>query len=317
MQHDVLVVGGGPAGLSAALILGRARKRVLLCDAGPPRNAAAEQIHSFVTRDGTPPREFRRAAHEELRTYPGVVRREVAVQAIAREGEGFRVALADGASVTARRVVLAVGVVDVLPELPGYRALWGRSVFQCPYCHGWEVQERAFSYLSPGPEWHEWGVFLTGWSRDVVVLTDGAPVDAALRERLGRAGVGLDDRKISRLVERDGALAAIEFADGRQLAREVLFARPPQRQTALVQSLGLELDALGFVRADAQGRTSAPGIHAAGDLTTMMQGAIVAAAAGMQAAAAINHELTMEQALGGAGPARPPAASSARGGTGG
>ncbi|MDC0666330.1 NAD(P)/FAD-dependent oxidoreductase [Nannocystis radixulma] len=320
MPYDVIIIGGGPAGLSAALVLGRARKRVLLCDAGAPRNARAEQIHTFVTRDGTPPAEFRRIGREQLRAYPSVEGRDVRVAAIAREGHEFVATFADGTRAAARRILLAVGVRDILPDdLPGLRELWGHSVFQCPYCHGWEVQDRRFAYLSPGPEWVRFGVFLTGWSRDVVVLTSGAyAVDEAARDELRRAGVGLDERPLRRLVARDGELVALEFADGGTLAREVLFARPAQQQTELVQSLGLELDEHGFVRVDMLGRTSVAGIFAAGDLTTPMQGALLAAAAGMQAAAGLNHELTVEHALSGdAAPARPPEASRAPGGTGG
>jgi thioredoxin reductase len=320
MQYDVIIIGGGPAGLSAALTLGRGRKRVLLCDAGARRNAGAERVHTYVTRDGTPPDEFRRVAHEQLRMYPDVERRDVRVVALGRDGDGLRATLGDGSEVWAARAVLALGVVDVLPDdLPGYRELWGRSIFQCPYCHGWEVQERRFAWLAPGPEMLSFAIFLTGWSADVVALTGGRfAVDAAARADLQRAGVPLDERPLRRLHAHDGELSAIEFEGGDRLARDILFARPPQRQTELVQSLGLELDEHGYVRVDAHGRTSMPGVYAAGDLTTPIQAAQLAAAAGMQAAAALNHELTIAGALtGGAARARRPAASRGHAGTGG
>lgn len=319
MQYDVIIIGGGPAGLSAALALGRARKRVLLCDAGARRNAAAEQVHTFVTRDGTPPTEFRRVAHEQLRAYPNVERRDVRVVALERDGDGLRATLGDGLRVAAARAVLALGVIDELPDLPGYRELWGKSVFQCPYCHGWEVQDRRFAFLAPGPEMLSFAIFLSGWSSDVVALTDGKfAVDDAARADLQRAGVRLDERPLRRLHAADGELSAIEFEGGDRLAREVLFARPPQRQTELVRSLGLELDDHGYVRVDAHGRTSMPGVYAAGDLTTPIQAALLAAAAGMQAAAMLNHELTLARALsGGAAPARPPEAPRGHAGTGG
>lgn len=320
MDFDIIIIGGGPAGLSAALALGRARKRVLLCDAGARRNAAAAQLHTFVTRDGTPPDEFRRVAHEQLLAYPGVARRDNRVVALGRDGDRLWATLDDGRRVSAARAVLALGMIDVLPDdLPGYRELWGHSVFQCPYCHGWEVQDRRFAFLAPSPEMLPFASFLTGWSSDVVALTSGAfAVDAAARAELERTGVGLDERPLKRLHGVDGRLTAIEFTDGEALARDVLFARPPQRQTDLVRSLGLELDPLGYVRVDAQGRTSMPGVYAAGDLTTPMQAALIAAAAGMQAAAALNHELTLARAVsGGAAPARPQEAARDRGGTGG
>jgi thioredoxin reductase len=320
MQYDVIIIGGGPAGLSAALALGRARKRVLLCDAGARRNAAAEQIHTFVTRDGTPPDEFRRVAHEQLRAYPNVERRDIRVATLERDGDGLRATLGDGLRVAAARAVLALGVIDVMPDdLPGYRELWGKSVFQCPYCHGWEVQDRRFAFLAPSAAMLSFAIFLTGWSPDVVALTGGKfAVDADTRADLQRAGVPLDERPLRRLHAHDGELAAIEFADGELLARDVLFARPQQRQTELVQSLGLELDEHGYVRVDAQGRTSMPGVYAAGDLTTPVQAALLAAAAGLQAAAMLNHELTIAHALsGGAAPARPQEAPRGHAGTGG
>ena len=297
-KKDVVVVGGGPAGLNAALNLGRGRKKVLLCDAGPPRNAAAEEIHGFVTRDGTPPKEFRRIGREQLRPYDVEVR-DVRVLAIEREGSGFRVALEGGGGVEARRVLLATGLVDVLPDLPGYRELWGKALFQCPYCHGWEVRERAWGLLATSEAMLDFGVFLTGWSHDMVVFTAGTfPVPAEKRGQLERAGVRLEERRIRRLVPApDGHfLEAVELEDGTRVRRDVLVARPPQRQVPFVERLGLALDEQGFIRVNAQGETSIPGIHAAGDLTTHLQGAVMAAAAGATAGAMMNHALNMENA---------------------
>lgn len=295
--YDVAIVGGGPAGLSAALLLGRARKRVLLLDAGAPRNARAHEVHGFVTRDGIPPAEFRRIAHEQLMAYPSVVRAEQRVERIAGELDDFTLRLQEGGSVRARRILLALGMIDVLPELPGYRELWGRSLFQCPYCHGWEEREKAFGFLAPDSEKLEFAAFLLGWSADVVAFTDGRfEVPAAIRERLEMAGVRLEERPIRRLVSTgaaDARLEAVELEDGTQVAREVLFVRPPQRQTALVEALGLALDPNGFVQLDMRQETSRRGIFAAGDMTTQMQTAVTAAAAGYMAAAMVNHELTL------------------------
>lgn len=303
-RKDVVIVGGGPAGLSAALMLGRARKEVLLCDGGTPRNSAAEGIHGFVTRDGTPPQEFRRIAREQLRPY-AVECQEVRVTSVERGGSGFRVMLEGGRTVECRRVLLATGLIDQPPDLPGYRELWGRSIFQCPYCHGWEVRDRPFGVLATNELLLDFSVFLTGWSHDVVAFTQGTwEVPAEQRQRLERAGVRLEPRRIRRLIASDGAhgaqLGAVELEDGTRVAREVLFAHPPQRQTELVQRLGVALDEQGFVRVDARLETSIPGIHAAGDLTTRLQGASFAAAAGAMAAAMMNHDLNLENAGAGA-----------------
>lgn len=299
MLYDVVIAGGGPAGLAAALNLGRARKRVLLCDAGPPRNAAADHMHGFVTRDGIPPAEFRRIGREQLAPY-GVEVRNERVQQIEGERGRFRVELPTG-SVEARRVILCMGMIDEIPPLPGYRELWGKSIFQCPYCHGWEVRDRPFGFLSPSPQMVDWALFLKGWSSDLAVFTDGRfEVPPELRARLSQANIRLEERRIRRLVSAEPSegneprLAAVEMDDGERVAREVLFARPTQRQTELVIRTGILLDEGGFVRTDDKKQTSRPGIYAAGDLTTMLQGALLAAAAGVLAAGALNHELTLD-----------------------
>ncbi len=300
MDIDIVIVGGGPAGLNAALVLGRARKRVLLCDAGAPRNTAAAHIHNFVTRDGTPPAEFRRVAHAELVAYPDVQRRELGVAGIEARGPGdFVVTLADGSSVTARRVLLCVGVIDVLPDLPGLAPLWGKQVHVCPYCHGWEMQGLRTGYLCPDAAWLEWALLLRSWTREVVVFTGGAyAVAPEVRGRLAQAGVKLEERPVVRLLGEETLEGAL-MADGSRVAIEALYVRPQQRQTALVEGLGLALDDLGYVKVDEHRQTSIPGMHAAGDLTTMVQAAALAAAAGMFAAAVINHSLTVELALAG------------------
>ncbi len=291
--YDVVIVGGGPAGLSAALNLGRARKRVLLCDAGPRRNAAAEQIHGFVTRDGTPPQEFRRIGRQQLEPYTNVEARDIGVEEIRGERGAFTVRLATG-GVEARRILLCTGMVDELPDIEGFRALWGRSIFQCPYCHAWEVQDRRFGFLSPSVESLDFALFLRGWTGDVTVLTDGRyAVPPEMRERLVGGGVRVEERSIARLSAKDDHLDLVEFTDGDPLPLDVLFARPPQRQVAAVQSLGLDLDSEGYVKVDERRQTSIPGIFAGGDLITSAQSAVLAAASGVQAAAMINHELTL------------------------
>lgn len=297
---DVVIVGGGPAGLSAALVLGRARKRVLLCDEGWPRNALAVHLNGFVSRDGVPPRELRAIAREQLEPY-AVEKREARVVDVARTASGFRVVFDDDEAVDARRVLLATGMVDELPDLPGYRELWGTAVFQCPHCHGWELQDRPLGVLATGEPLLDFALFVAGWSRDVVAFTGGAyPVSPERRAQLERGGVRLEERAVRRLVASASGLAldAVELADGARVEREALFAAPPQRQTELVTRLGLALDEQGFVRVDEQRETSVPGLHAAGDLTTRVQTAIVAAAAGAQAAYAMTHALNLERATG-------------------
>lgn len=297
VDFDVVVVGGGPAGLSAALLLGRARKRVLLTDAGSPRNARALEVHNFLTRDGTPPQEMRRIAREQLSRYPSVAVRGEAASGIGGEIGAFTVALPGGA-VTTRRVLLCGGLVDELPDIEGFSERWGRSIVQCPYCHGWEARDQPFGYLAASPERAEWAILLRGWSDRVTVLTDRRfEVPSELRERLLSSGVLVEEREIAGLRGQGDQLSSVALADGSEITLHTLFAHPPQRQTDLVRSLGLALDAVGFVRVSAQGETSRPGISAAGDLATPLQAAIAAAGEGMKAAAFLNYQLTAEDAL--------------------
>lgn len=298
MTYDVLIVGGGPAGLSAALALGRARRSVLLCDAGPRRNATAAQMHNFVTRDGTPPSEFRALARAQLGAYPSVEFRDEAVQALTGSRGKFRAQTASG-EVLARRVILCVGMVDTMPDIEGFRALWGRSIFQCPYCHAWEVRERPFAVLARTPELLEFSLMLRAWTERVTVLTEGVTPPPEVAGRLKRAGINLDDRRLARLDAEDGHLARIVFDAGDPLPCAALFAKPPQEQTPLVRSLGLAMTPAGYVQVEEMRReTSTPGIYAAGDLCSPMQAAIAASAMGTMAAGALNYELTVELVLG-------------------
>lgn len=337
--YDAVIVGGGPAGLSAALTLGRARKRVLLCDAGPRRNAAAVHVHNFVTRDGITPAEFRRIGRQQLEPYTSVEVRDVGVREITGERGAFKVRLdvggggggvdtgegagtdgsaradadaAKGAVVMASRILLCTGMIDEPPAIDGMRELWGTSIFQCPYCHGWEVQDQRFAYLATSVEaMQHFALFLRGWTSDVVVLTGGAfEIPSEVRASVIAGGVRIEERAIARLIARNdrsvgvdsgNRLAAIAFTDGDSLERDALFIHPAQRQVDVVRALGVALDAKGYVQVDEMTReTSVPGVYAAGDLTTQAQSAILSAAAGMRAAGMLNHALTMEMVSAGA-----------------
>ncbi len=301
MVYDVVIVGGGPAGLSASLALGRARRRVLLCDSGPRRNAAAEHIHNFVTRDGTPPDEFRRVARQQLHEYSNVEMRDDRVASIEGIRGAFRVDLTS-ATVQARRVLLCAGMVDEMLPIEGFLELWGHAIFQCPYCHGWEIQDRPLAYLARTAESLHFPFLLRAWTRDVVVLTGGEfDVPKDVRDRLAQAGIRVETAPVLRLTIRGTQLEAVELADGTTVGCNALFVHPPQKQIEPVNQVGVALDEAGFVRVDAStSETSIPGIYAAGDLTTPMQGAVLAAAAGTRAAGMLNLELTTELAITGA-----------------
>lgn len=303
MTYDVLIVGGGPAGLSAALALGRARKRVLLCDSGPRRNAAAEQMHNFVTRDGTPPQAFRSVAREQLAIYPSVEIRDARVRSISGTRGAFRIEV-EAETVAARRVLVCTGMVDEMPPIEGSEALWGHSIFQCPYCHGWEARDRRWGYLILPPDKAHFTMFalmLRSWTRDVTVFTnDTFAIGDTERAQLESAGIRIETSPILRMSGKGKQLEGVVLANGETVACDFLFAHPPQHHVQLVQELGLALDDGGYVVVDPNTReTSRPGIYASGDLATRGQAAIFAASSGAQAAFAINAELTMEQALAG------------------
>ncbi|MBL9014797.1 MAG: NAD(P)/FAD-dependent oxidoreductase [Myxococcales bacterium] len=299
-MFDVVIVGGGPGGLQAALTLGRARRRVLLCDSGPRRNSLAVEVHNFVTRDGTPPDDFRAIARAQLADYPSVEIADARVESITGARGAFEVH-AGARTVTARRILLATGMVDELLPIDGFRELWGHAIFQCPYCHGWEVRDQRWGFLAlPHGAAHllPFALLIRAWSQAVTVFTGGAvEVDAAARDKLAAAGVRLETAPVARLAREDQRLVAVELAGGAAVPCDVLFAQPPQRQLELVRALGLALDDEGFVAIDPMKReTSVPGIYAAGDLTTRSQAAVLAAAAGMQAAAALNVDLALDAA---------------------
>ena len=298
MVYDVVIVGGGPSGLQAALTLGRARKRVLLCDSGPRRNAAAERVHNFVTRDGTPPDEFRAVARQQLMKYPNVEVREAHVDSVTGSKGAFHVTL--GAhQVEARRLLLCTGMIDQMLPLDGFRDLWGHAIVQCPYCHGWEAQDRPWGYLAR-PEhasrFFPFAMKLRGWSHDLVIFTNGTfEIPEAARLELEAARVRIERAPLVRLVANGRKLEAVELENGTRVPCELLFVHPPQEQTKLVTALDLALDSDGFIQVDPMRReTCAFGIYAAGDATMPMQAAIAAATSGLQAASFINMDLSME-----------------------
>ena len=296
---DVLIAGGGPAGLQAAVTLGRARKRVLVIDGGPRRNARAAHMNNFVSRDGIAPAEFRREARAQLAKYPNVSFRDEQVAALTGSRGDFQ-----AGAIRARRVLLATGLIDQLPELEGIGPLWGHSVFQCPYCHGWEARQGRWGYYAPdatAPHVGPFVMMLRGWSPEVTIFTDVLGDD--VRRNLVDAKVQIESAGVERLVGAGGQLEAVELAGGRRVVCDALFMHPPQKQVALVSALGVALDDEGFVKTDPMTReTSIAGIYAAGDLTTRGQAAVLAAAAGMQAAAALNAELTADLVAQGALP---------------
>ena len=296
-MYDVIIVGAGPAGLSAALILGRSRRRVLVCDTGNPRNAASHAINGFLSRDGIDPREFLRVSREQLRAYDGVELRDVeVVDANCRADTRFEVQLRGGERLIARKLLLATGVVDNVPAIAGLPELYGRSVFHCPYCDGWEVRDQPLAIYGRGRRGVGLSLELTGWSRDLVLCTDGpSEIDADGVAELERAGILLRQDRILRLEGQEGTLHRIFFESGEALPRRALFFTTGQiQQSHLAVGLGCELNHKGTVRTGKYETTHLPGLYVAGDASRAVQWVVVAAAEGAEAAFAMNTDLLRE-----------------------
>lgn len=290
--YDAIIVGGGPAGLSAALVLGRCRRRVLVCDTGRPRNAASHGMHGFLTRDGIKPADFLRIGRAELVPYGVEIVSEEVVKA-SRAGNGFALTLAGGRRIRCRKLLLATGVVDQVPGFPGAREMYGRSVFHCPFCDGWEVRDQPLAAYGPGRRAYGLALSLSTWSADVVLLTGGPPrLRKEDRERLARKGVVLREDRILRLEGSNGRLERILFERGDPLKRRALFFHTGQYQRSpLGERLGCEFNRKGTIRTNRFSLTSVEGVYCAGDASEDVQLVIVAAAEGSKAAFAINTAL--------------------------
>ena len=297
-RYDLIIVGAGPAGLSAALMLGRCSRSVLICDTGRPRNAASHAMHGYLSRDGVPPLEFLAMGRKELERYDTVSLRQVeVVEASCAPDKRFDVTLATGENIRSRKLLIATGVVDNLPTIEGFRELYGRSVFHCPYCDGWEVRDQPLAIYGRGERGLGLSLELTAWSRDLVLCTDGpSEIDAEGLERLTRHRIAVREERIVRLEGNgDGILQRIVFDKGEPLDRRALFFTTGQFQRSdLSTRLGCEINEKGTVRTGKYETTHLPGLYVAGDASRAVQWVVVAAAEGAEAAFAINTDLIKE-----------------------
>jgi len=311
-NYDVVVVGGGAAGLNGALALARSRRSVLVVDAGDPRNAPAGYVHNFLSRDGTPPSELYAAGRAEVRRYGGLVEAG-RVTALARDGErfGVRIGVRIGAraserTVAARRLLVATGVRDVLPDVPGLAARWGIDVLHCPYCHGWEVRDQRIGILSTGPAAVHQALLFQQLSPHVTLLRRTGPgPDAEQLGQLAALGVTVADGEVEQVEAGPGGLTGVRLAGRGHLPLDALVVAPRyQARAELLEPLGLkpaevllgEHPVGARIEADRTGATAVPGVWVAGNLTDPQAQVIAAAAGGLMAGAAINFDLVLEEA---------------------
>jgi thioredoxin reductase len=301
-KYDVVVIGGGAAGLSGALALSRARRSVLVIDAGRPRNAPAGHVHNYLGRESTPPAQLLAIGREEVTGYGGQVVTGEVERAVPVDG-GFRVDLTDGAHVHARRLLVTTGLTDELPDVPGVRELWGGDVLHCPYCHGWEVRDRAIGILG-GPFGVHAALLWRQWSDDVTLFRHTGPEPTAdEREQLSARGVRVVEGQVAALEIGEGRLTGVRLSSGEGVPREAVVVAPRfTANSAVLRSLGLEpvqQEMLGFVvgtyvPSEPMGATTVPGVWVAGNVANLQAQVVTSAAAGLAAGGQINADLIAE-----------------------
>jgi thioredoxin reductase len=293
-EYDVVIIGGGAAGLSAALVLSRARRTVLVVDAGQPRNAPAAHMHGFLSRDGMVPGDLLTVGQAEVQGYGG----EIVQDAVARVGQsegGFEVELRSGVRVTARRLLVATGLRDELPDVGGLRERWARDVLHCPYCHGYEVHGQQLGVLGDSPGSVRYAQIVRQWSDDVVFFVPTGTLTAEDREQLLARAIGIVEGNVAQVVVKDDRLHGVALDDGTLVRRDALFVPPrfvPNNDILL--DLGCDLDENGWVRIDLSGQTTTPAVWAAGNVSNPRAQVITAAGEGSAAAIAINADLVDE-----------------------
>jgi thioredoxin reductase len=290
-EHDVLVVGGGAAGLSAALVLLRARRTVVVVDAGGPRNAPAAHMHGFLSRDGMSPRDLLAAGRAEVSGYGG----NLIDDTVLGLERGFRVRLANGSQLRARRILVATGLRDELPDIPGVRERWGRDLLHCPYCHGYEVRDQPLGVLGGTPDAVQHALLVRQWSPDLALFAHTDVLTPERREQLTARGVGIVEGTVARLVVDNDRLRGVELDGGAVIPRAAVFVRPRFVPNAdLLTGLGCAVDANGWVVHDPVGRTTVAGVWVAGNAADPRAQVISAAGQGSAAAIALNAELVDE-----------------------
>ncbi|NQD67395.1 NAD(P)/FAD-dependent oxidoreductase [Bacillus haikouensis] len=298
MIIDCAVIGGGPAGLNAALVLGRSRRRTILFDDNKPRNAVTSESHGFITRDGIDPQEFKRIAQEELSRYPDVKIKKQRVHRLTKDSGLFQVATENGEVFTAKNIILATGFKEVLPEIPRVKEFYGKSLFSCPFCDGWELRDRPLAVIADDHKAFHMAKVVSNWTNDLIVFTNGSKVlPLEEQELLKSKGIRINEKKIASFIGEEGLLEKIQLEDETEVYREGGFIAAEWKQAASFDSsLEYTVNEQGGIETDSWQRTNIEGVFACGD--TRIAGPsqlIIAAGEGSMAALAVNAALIEEK----------------------
>lgn len=294
--YDVTIIGGSHAGLSAAMTLGRALRRVLVIDSGKPCNASTPFSHNFLTRDGIPPAELLAIAREQVAAYPTVTQQKGLVMEVARQERFFTCQTADGAIFTSRKLIFATGLKDIMPDIEGFADCWGKTVMHCPYCHGYEAKGKVTGILANGSTGYGFIELIYNWTDNLTLYTNGSSqLTGEQTAKLQHYGIGIVEKEVVSIAHQNGQIEKLIFRDGSESKVEALYAKPETRQHCeLPVGLGCEIDEHGSVKTDVFQQTCVKGVYAAGDNATTGRSVAGAVAAGAVAAMLLNHELIEE-----------------------
>jgi thioredoxin reductase len=295
--YDVIIIGGSFAGLSAALTLGRSKRQVIVIDDNNPCNKQTPHSHNFITQDGERPADIKRKAQEQVKHYPTVELYEGTAIAASKKSDFFEVNTSSGDTFTAKKLLFATGVTDIMPSIEGFAACWGISVLHCPYCHGYEVKDKRLGVMANAKMAFEYARLIHHWSKDMTLFTNGpSALSAEHTEQLQAHGIRIVEAEVSALKHEDGQLTEIILKNGKSYPLDALFSKAATRQHCnLPQELGCELDEQGLLTVDDFQKTTVHGIFAAGDSHVMFRSVGLAVATGIKAGAMLNHQLIEEE----------------------
>ncbi|WP_339318760.1 NAD(P)/FAD-dependent oxidoreductase [Paenibacillus sp. FSL R10-2734] len=297
MTHDCVIIGGGPAGLNAALVLGRARKSVVVIDEGRARNRVTRETHGFLTRDSISPSEFRRIAKEQISAYPSVAFADDTAISITGTDGDFQITTVQGQTYQSKKLLFSIGMKDLPMDIKGLSDVYGKSAFICPYCDGWELRDQPLVVIVKGADATHMAQVISGWTNNITICTNGSDdLTDAQREELQQHNIPVFTSPIQLIESNDGMVEQVVLKDGTSILCRGIFFRPKLTiGSDMPQAIGCEITEAGTVIVDNLGKTNVPGVYSAGDATTHLHQAIIAASMGSLAGVGINNELNGEK----------------------